>query len=77
MSLGTIFWWIVTATLSYLLAPKPRPPKPAALEEFDVPTADADRPIPQIFGTVYINSPNVVWYGDLRVDAIEADVDKK
>ena len=63
--------------LSALLQPKPKPPKPAALSEFDVPTAEADRPVPVAFGTVWVKSPNVIWWGALKIDPIKADVEKK
>jgi hypothetical protein len=42
-----------------------------------VPTAEQDRPIPVIFGTVWITGPNVVWYGDLRTEGIPAPGGKK
>ena len=46
---------------------KPVAPKPAALEDFSVPTAEIGREIPVLFGTRWIKSPNVVWYGDLGI----------
>lgn len=63
---------IVSAIISYALTPKPPTPKPAALSDFDVPTAEEGRPIPVIFGTVWIKSPNVLWYGDLRATPIKS-----
>lgn len=48
---------------------KPRPKdssRPASLREFNIPTADETRPIPVIWGTVNMDAPNVIWYGDLR-----------
>lgn len=68
---------IVAAIVSYALAPKPPTPKPAALSDFDVPTAEEGRPIPVIFGTVWITGPNVLWYGDLRSVPIRASGGKK
>lgn len=70
--------WIITSVISYMAQPKPEQPKPASLSEFDVPTADPNRTIPVIFGTVWIDDPNVVWYGDLNAEPIPApDADKK
>ncbi len=65
--------YLVIAILSYALAPKPKPPAPEApdpygIDEFKVPTASAGREIPVVFGTRWIDSPNVVWYGHLRVE---------
>ena len=67
-------WWIAialyaaTTILSYIFRPKPE--GPAELDEFDFPTADNQRPIPVIFGTVLLRSPNVLWYGDLRTQEV-------
>jgi hypothetical protein len=67
----------VSTALQILLAPKPPVPKSASLEDFNVPTAEQDRPIPVIFGTVTITGPNVVWYGDLYAEPIPAPSGKK
>ena len=63
--------------ISTALAPKPPQPKPAALEDFDVPVAEEGRPIPVVFGTVTITGPNVMWYGDLRSTPIQSKGGKK
>ena len=50
-----------------LLRPKPRDTsKPATLSDFNFPTADESRPIPVAWGTVKIDGPNILWYGDLQ-----------
>lgn len=63
---------IIAMILSLVLRPKPIPPFAAQLSDFHVPTADAGRPVPVIFGTVLIKGPNVVWYGDLSAEPIPA-----
>lgn len=68
---------IVSALLSYALAPKPKPPKPASITDFDVPTAQEGREIPVIFGTVWVTGPNVLWYGDLGTAPIKKKSGKK
>jgi hypothetical protein len=68
---------VVSAVISAALAPKPQPPKPARLEDFDAPTAEEGRPIPVIFGTVWVTGPNIVWYGDLRTTPIQTKGGKK
>lgn len=68
---------VVSALVSYALAPKPSPPKPASLEDFDAPTAEEDREIPVVFGTVTITGPNVIFYGNLRSEAIRKSGGKK
>ena len=70
------FWvqlilFVVSIIISYALAPKPVAPRPAALEDFNAPTAEEVRPIPVIFGTVWIRGPNCLWYGDLRSTPIK------
>lgn len=59
---------VVSLVLSELLRPKPKieDARPAGIGEFDFPTAIEGRPIPLIWGRVKLQSPNVVWYGDLR-----------
>ena len=68
---------VVSAVISYAMTPKPKPPKPAALADFDLPTAEEGRAIPVVFGTVWIKGPNVLWYGALRSTAIKAKGGKK
>lgn len=62
---------IVSAVISYALAPKPPKPKPASLQDFDAPTAEDGRPIPVVFGTVWLKGPNVLWFGDLQSEPIK------
>ena len=68
---------VVSYFVSAALAPKPPKPKPAALEDFDIPVAEQGRPIPVVFGTVLLRGPNVVWAGDLKVDPIRKKGGKK
>lgn len=64
---------VVAAYVSYAMAPKPPSPKPAVLTDFDVPTAEENREIPVVFGTVTITGPNCIWYGNLRAEQAEVD----
>lgn len=68
---------IASAAISIALAPKARPPKPAALSEVDAPVAEEGKELPVVFGTVWIKSPNVIWYGDLRSQPIRKKGGKK
>ena len=63
---------VLSAIISYALAPKPPQPKPSRLEDFDAPTAEEGRPLPVVFGTVWLTGPNVLWYGDLRTSPIKS-----
>jgi hypothetical protein len=55
---------IAIMVLSYVLAPKPKKPKPAELKDLENPTAEAGRPIKKFWGTLTINDPNILWFGD-------------
>lgn len=68
---------VVSYIISAALAPKPPKPKPAALEDFDIPVAEQGRPIPVVFGTMLVTGPNVLWYGDLRTTSIQSKGGKK
>ena len=68
---------VVSYFISAALAPKPPQPKPAALEDFDIPMAEQGRPIPVVFGTVMLTGANVMWYGDLRTTPIQTKGGKK
>lgn len=50
--------------VAYLLTPKPKAPKPDAAKQSEVPTADAGKPVPVVFGTVTVSALNVLHYGD-------------
>lgn len=50
--------------VAFLLTPRPKTEKPTEVQELDSPTAESGRPQPVIFGTIIIESPNVLWYGE-------------
>ena len=62
---------VVSALIQYALAPKPPKPKPAALEDFDIPQAVQGAPFAMIFGEVLDESPTVAWYGALTSKPIK------
>jgi hypothetical protein len=72
----TLFLWIGALVLSEVLKPKPKieNARPAGLGEFSVPTATEGRVVPIIWGTVKIEGPNVIWFGDLRQQAMKKKV---
>lgn len=55
---------LVLNVVSYLLSPKPKQNKPESARNMDDPTAEAGREIPVVFGTMTVQSLNVLWYGD-------------
>lgn len=68
---------IVAAIVAASMASKAPTPKPAAITEFDVPTAEEGRPIPKVFGEVWVPDPNVLWYGNLRSTPVKTKAGKK
>ena len=67
---------LIVAVVGELLRPKQKPPnaRAAALDDFDIPTAEEGRSIPAFCGKVKIDGANCVWYGDLYVIAIKKKV---
>ena len=51
--------------------PRPRFSPPAGIEQFSAPTAEEGRSVQVLFGKKYIAGPNIVWYGDLKSEAIQ------
>jgi len=69
--------FVISIALSYFLSPKPQSQKPPGIGEISTPTAEEGREIPVLFGTRIIKSPNVVWYGDIKIKAIRKKGGKK
>ena len=76
MFIFTLLLWAAFFVLSEVLRPKPKTEnaRPASLGDFKFPTATEERVVPLIWGTVKLEGPNVVWYGDLRQVAITKKV---
>lgn len=58
---------IAMALVAYMLAPKPKRPKPTAATDIESPTAEAGRPVPVAFGTITIKGLNILGYWDKQV----------
>lgn len=63
--------WLASKLVQIALQPKADRPQPSGLSDFEIPTADAARAIPIVFGSVKLTGPNVIWYGDLGVEPFE------
>jgi hypothetical protein len=82
MPFHLIPWLIYTATSTAIMTliaaalavRRAKGAKPATESQFEVPTAEEGRPIPVLFGTRRLSSPNVVWYGDLKIVPITKKV---
>jgi hypothetical protein len=55
---------IALQVIAYLITPKPKKEKPPAVKDLEEPTVEAGRPVPVLFGTMTLKSPNILWYGD-------------
>jgi len=69
--------WVASFAVTYALMPKPQNAKPAGFEDIKAPTAEIGREIPVLFGRRRLTGPNVVWYGDLKVEPIKSSGGKK
>ncbi|AET42300.1 tail assembly chaperone [Ruegeria phage DSS3-P1] len=58
---------VALQVVGYLLMPKPKQPRPPSLEDFKEPTAEAGRPIPVVFGSITVQSPNNLGHWDKEV----------
>lgn len=63
---------LTLAFISFLLTPRPKVAKPNEVQDLQSPTAEAGRPMPVVFGTVLIESPNVLWYGEKSTEKKKA-----
>lgn len=64
---------LISRFIANALAPKTPSARPAELEDFQIPRAEQGDPVPVVFGSVEIQGPTVVWYGDLGVREIRQD----
>ena len=74
---GKFLLGLAFSYIAALLGPKAEGPKPATLEDFDIPKAEEGDEYGKIFGTPMIRDPQVADYGDLRTQAIKASGGKK
>ena len=71
----TLFLFAFTLLLTVVaLSQTPKSPDlgETGLDDFSIPKAEEGASIPIIFGTVMIESPNIVWYGDLYKEDVYA-----
>lgn len=71
-----IIMLVVAYAISYITRPKPVTPKPAALSEFDLPSAEEGTPQCVIFGDCWTRDWQVLSYGNLRTKKIKTSSGK-
>lgn len=59
--------------LGYLLTPKPKSTQSEDVTDMDSPTAEGGRPIPVIFGDMWVDGVNIIWFGDKATTTREID----
>ena len=68
---------LLFSAISYLLTPKPKGPSPASLDDFNIPKAIEGDEIGKAYGTVWVKSPHIAWYGDFGTTPIKSSGGKK
>lgn len=63
---------IVCMLLEYALRPKPPDAKPATLSDFSIPVVEEGKPVAVVFGEVWVDDANVLWYGDMASAPIKS-----
>lgn len=69
---------IVGALILYLATTlvKPTKQESAKPQQFETTTAEIGRELPVLFGTRWLKSGNIVWWGDLKVTPIKVKTGK-
>lgn len=77
-----LFAWAALAlvagyVLKAFIAPSAKPPASAALADFEFPQYEEGTPEAVVFGDVWTDGWQVLWYGNLRTVKIKAKGGKK
>lgn len=68
-------WALVLLVASYaitMLTMKTQNQQPASLEDFDIPQVDEGTPHAVVFGDVWLEGWQVLWYGNYRTTKIKS-----
>ncbi|MGM0913767.1 MAG: hypothetical protein ACQEXC_00415 [Pseudomonadota bacterium] len=65
---------IILVMIAYALMPQPNTQKPDTARDLEMPTSDAGRPVPVVFGDITIKSPNCLWYGQAKTTQHEIKI---
>jgi len=64
---------ILLNVVVYLLTPKPKKSKPPPVQDLEGPVAEAGKPVPVIFGTIWVKGLNVLFFTDKNSYTYEVD----
>ncbi|GHU15435.1 hypothetical protein FACS189441_7090 [Betaproteobacteria bacterium] len=70
-AIDDLIYFLVVLAISYATAPKPVKPKPATLEEFELPTPEEGTAQCVVFGDCWTKDWQVLTYGNLRTAAVK------
>lgn len=74
--LVNLLWAVGSIIASYVIAAvfteQPAPPKPTALEDFDLPQVEDGTPQAVVFGDVICDGWQILWYGNYRTSEVTA-----
>ncbi|MBL4904271.1 MAG: hypothetical protein JKY62_16735 [Desulfocapsa sp.] len=70
--MGYIVYAVIVVILAFALQPSQPQPKKPSLSDLNVPTVGQGKPIPKVFGRRIVQSPTIVWFGDLGYNKIKA-----
>lgn len=59
--------------IGYLLMPKSASAKTEEVTDMDDPTAEGGRPIPVVFGEMWVTGVNIIWFGDKATTTRQID----
>ena len=59
--------------IAYLIMPKPKQPKPAAVKDLDDPVAEAGKPLPVLSGSMTVKGLNILYYGEKETEIRTVD----
>ena len=65
---------VVIALIAYALRPKPKSRTADMARDLEMPTAEAGRPVPVVFGNGTLKSPNTLSYSNSSMETIEVSV---
>jgi hypothetical protein len=64
---------LAISVIGYIIMPKPKAEKSQDVTDLDNPTAEAGRPIPVVFGELWVTSPNCLWFGEKETTSRKVD----
>lgn len=73
----TIGLLILSAIVMYLFRPEIEGPKPATIQDFNVPKTQEGDEIGRLYGTYWFKDMQIVWHGDFTSEGIKASGGKK